>query len=63
MKRTLRLKTERLADLTTEELHDVAAAQATPGCGATVLLSKLACDPTRPVTLCGCLTGDYSIAC
>jgi len=64
MKRTLTLKTERLVELTTEELHEVAGAEATLVlCVATTLLSHLTCGATRPVTLCSCLTGDYSIAC
>lgn len=57
MKRTLALKAERLVQLTAEELHEVAGAEATPLCVGT-----LDC-PTRPRTICGCLTGNYSLPC
>ena len=60
MKRTLTLKTERLADLTNDELREVAGADATQLCSNAEL-----CYPPRFVkSLCdGCMTGNYSIVC
>jgi hypothetical protein len=63
MKRKLTLKAERLVELTAEQLSDVAGAQNTPLCVTTTIISAVNCGPSTPLTLCGCLTGDYSVAC
>lgn len=58
MKRTLTLKTERLVDLTAEELTDVVGGDVvTPLC----ITANVVCQNVR--TLEYCLTGNYSIPC
>ena len=60
MKRTLHLKKERLVELSTDELRDVAGAelQATPLCPTNIEL----CNVSRwAESLCGCLTSYCSI--
>lgn len=57
--RTLRLRTERLADLTTDELSGVnGGIPATPLCVTTAALCRLS---DVALSLCGCLTQYCSI--
>ena len=58
MKRKLTLRTERLANLTTDELHDVVGAQNTPVCMTDTVVCRVS-DLAK--SLCGCLTGYCSV--